>query len=318
MDRFFSNLAGYMDQYAVLPILYHFHWMEWDDLAFDWCLVCIYGLFAVLLTYAICWPAEKFFPIERWTSQKAVLTDVFYTFLNRVGVIPIITFLLFYQAQSWFTGIVVEAGFIPPTLDELIPPLLYHPILTFFIYALILDYADYWRHRLSHSFRAWYALHALHHAQRQMSFWSDDRNHFFDDAISFLWFFTIGLIIGIPPLQFPLLILGLRFIESFSHANIKLSFGPLEYLIVSPRFHRLHHGLRAAGRVSCNYGAVFPIWDILHRTADFSPVWLPTGDAKAPEALATGSYLEQQICGAKMFFRALTARKRPLGGGQPT
>ena len=318
MDRFFSNLAGYMDQYAVLPILYHFHWMEWDDLAFDWCLVCIYGLFAVLLTYAICWPAEKFFPIERWTSQKAVLTDVFYTFLNRVGVIPIITFLLFYQAQSWFTGIVVEAGFIPPTLDELIPPLLYHPILTFFIYALILDYADYWRHRLSHSFRAWYALHALHHAQRQMSFWSDDRNHFFDDAISFLWFFTIGLIIGIPPLQFPLLILGLRFIESFSHANIKLSFGPLEYLIVSPRFHRLHHGLRAAGRVSCNYGGVFPIWDIIHRTADFSPVWLPTGDAKAPEALATGSYLEQQICGAKMFFRALTARKRPLGGGQPT
>jgi len=97
----------------------------------------------------------------------------------------------------------------------------------------------------------------------------------------------------------------LRFIESFSHANIALSFGPLEWLIVSPRFHRLHHGLRAAGRVSCNYGGVFPIWDIIFRTADFSPVYLPTGDAKAPEALATGSYLEQQICGAQMFFKAL-------------
>lgn len=305
MDRFFSNLAGYMDQYAVLPILYHFHWMEWDDLAFDWCLICIYGLFAVILTYAVCWPAEKFFPLERWESHNAVVTDVFYTLLNRVGVVPIITFLLFYQVQSWFTGVVVEAGFIPPTLDQLIPPLLYHPILTFFIYALILDYADYWRHRLSHSFRAWYALHALHHAQRQMSFWSDDRNHIFDDFITFLWFFIIGLLIGIPPLQFPLLILGLRFIESFSHANIKMSFGPLEYLIVSPRFHRLHHGLRAAGRVSCNYGAVFPFWDMLHGTADFSNVWLPTGDAKAPEALATGSYVEQQVTGAKMFFTAL-------------
>jgi sterol desaturase/sphingolipid hydroxylase (fatty acid hydroxylase superfamily) len=305
MDRFLSNLAGYMDQYAVLPVLYHFHWMEWDDLAFDWCLVCLYGLLAVLVTYAICWPAEKFFPIERWTSQKAVLTDVFYTLLNRVGIIPIITFLLFYQAQSWFTGVVVEAGFIPPTLDQLIPPLLYHPVLTFILYAFILDYADYWRHRLSHSFRAWYALHALHHAQRQMSFWSDDRNHFLDDAVTFLWFFAIGLVIGIPPLQFPLLILGLRFIESFSHANIKMSFGPLEYLIVTPRFHRLHHGLRAAGRVSCNYGAVFPFWDMIHGTADFSPVWLPTGDATAPEALATGTYLEQQITGAKMFFKAL-------------
>ena len=310
IDRLFSNLAGIMDQNLVLPVLYHFHWMEWDDLAFDWCLICVYGLFAVILTYAICWPAEKLFPIERWDNQKAVLTDVFYTLLNRVGVVPIITFLLFYEVQTIFTGWLVDAGFIPPTLEELIPPLFGHPFLTFWVYALILDFADYWRHRLSHSFRAWYALHALHHAQRQMSFWSDDRNHLLDDVITFLWFFTIGLAIGIPPLQFPLLILMLRFIESFSHANIALSFGPLEWLIVSPRFHRLHHGLRAAGRNSCNYGGVFPIWDILFRTADFSAVYLPTGDAKAPEALATGSYLEQQVTGAKMFFKALFTQKK--------
>ena len=55
---------------------------------------------------------------------------------------------------------------------------------------------------------------------------------------------------------------------------------------------------------------VFTIWDIIFRTADFSPVWLPTGDAKAPEALATGSYLEQQVCGARMFFNALFAPKK--------
>lgn len=318
IDRLFSNLAGYMDQYAVLPVLYHFHWMEWDDLSFDWCLICVYGLFAVILTYAICWPLEAWRPIERWPSQKAVLTDVFYTLLNRVGVIPVITFLLFYQVQTIFTGTLVDLGFIPPTLDMLIPGLFGHPLLSFFVYALILDFADYWRHRLSHSFRAWYALHALHHAQRQMSFWSDDRNHLLDDAVTFMWFFIIGLAIGIPPLQFPLLILLLRFIESFSHANIALSFGPLEWFIVSPRFHRLHHGLRAAGRHSCNYAAVFPIWDIIFRTADFSATYLPTGDARAPEALATGSYLQQQLCGAKMFVTALFAPRRPLGGGKPT
>jgi sterol desaturase/sphingolipid hydroxylase (fatty acid hydroxylase superfamily) len=314
IDRFFSILAGYMDQYAVLPILYHFHWMEWDDLSFDWCLVCMYGLFAVLVTYAVCWPLEHFFPIERWQSQKAVLTDVFYTLLNRVGVIPIITFLLFYQAQTAFTGWVVDMGFVPPTLDSMIPGLFGHAILTFWVYALILDCADYWRHRLSHVFDSWYALHALHHAQRQMSFWSDDRNHFFDDLIAFVWFFVIGLAIGIPPLQFPLLVLLLRFIESLSHANIKLSFGPLEPILVSPRFHRLHHALRAAGHNSCNYAGVFSLWDVIFRTADFSPVFLPTGDPTAPEALATGGYLEQQICGAKLFFATLFAKRRPLGG----
>jgi sterol desaturase/sphingolipid hydroxylase (fatty acid hydroxylase superfamily) len=305
VDRFFSQIAGALDQDIILPILYRFGWMRWEEVSFDWALVCVYGFFAVVVTYAICWPLEAAFPVERWPNKKAVAVDVFYTFLSRVGVIPVVSFLLFYQVQTQFTAAVVDAGYVPPDLESLIPALFGHPVITFLLYALILDFADYWRHRLSHSFRAWYALHALHHAQRQMSFWSDDRNHIFDDLISFLWFFVVGLAIGIPPLQFPLLILLLRFMESFSHANIRLSFGPFEYLLVSPRFHRRHHALAAAGRRSCNYGAVFPLWDILFRTADFSPVYLPTGDARAPESLATGGYLAQQLTGARLFMKAL-------------
>ncbi len=305
LDRCLSLLAGDIDQALILPILYRFGWMEWADLSFNWALISLYGMFAVALTYAVCWPLEAAFPVEHWQGRKTVWVDMFYTLISRVGVIPVVSFLLFYQVQAEFTGALADAGFIPPTLETLIPPLFGHPVVTFLCYALILDFADYWRHRLSHSIRAWYALHALHHAQRQMSFWSDDRNHLLDDAISFLWFFVIGLAIGIPPLQFPLLLLLLKFMESLSHANIRLSFGPLEYLLVSPRFHRRHHAINAAGRRSCNYGAVFSLWDILFRTADFSDVYLPTGDARAPEALATGGYAAQQLAGLKLFFRSL-------------
>jgi sterol desaturase/sphingolipid hydroxylase (fatty acid hydroxylase superfamily) len=281
--------------------------MAWEEMSFDWALICVYGLFAVVVTYAVCWPLEAAFPVERWTSKKAVAVDVLYTLVSRVGVIPVVSFLLFYQVQVIFTGLLVDHGFIPPDLETLVPALFGHPLATFLVYALILDFADYWRHRLSHSFRAWYALHALHHAQRQMSFWSDDRNHILDDLISFLWFFAIGLAIGIPPLQFPLLILLLRFMESLSHANIRLSFGAIgERLLISPRFHRRHHAMKAAGRRSCNYGAVFPFWDMIFRTADFSNEYLPTGDARAPEALATGSYFAQQWAGAKLFAKAFT------------
>ncbi len=306
LDRFFSLIAGDLDQYLILPVLYHFGWMEWEELAFDWALVCVYGMFAVVVTYAVCWPLEFLRPVERWKSKKAVAVDVLYTVVSRVGVLPVVNFLLFYQLQVWFTGVLVDNGFIPPMLETLIPPLFGHPVVTFLAYALILDFADYWRHRLSHRFRGWYALHALHHAQRQMSFWSDDRNHLLDDVVSFLWFAAIGLLIGIPPLQFPLLILLLRFMESLSHANVKLSFGAVgERLLISPRFHRLHHALRAAGRASCNYGAVFPYWDMLFGTADFANVYLPTGDARAPESMATGGYLAQQWAGLKHFRSAL-------------
>jgi sterol desaturase/sphingolipid hydroxylase (fatty acid hydroxylase superfamily) len=303
LDRFFSIIAGEIDQYLILPVLYHFGWMEWEELSFDWALVCVYGMFAVIVTYLVCWPLEALIPIERWDDRKAVLPDIFYTILSRVGVVPIFSFLVFYQVQVEVNGWLVDMGYIPPTLETLIPGLLGHPALSFFVYALILDCADYWRHRLSHMFRGWYALHALHHAQRQMSFWSDDRNHILDDLISGLWFGVIGLAIGIPPLQFPLLVLFMRFIESLSHANIRLSFGWLgDRILVSPSFHRVHHGLRAAGRVSCNYGAVFPIWDMLFRTADFTVAFPATGDRYAPESMVTGGYLAQQMGGFRHFL----------------
>jgi sterol desaturase/sphingolipid hydroxylase (fatty acid hydroxylase superfamily) len=177
------------------------------------------------------------------------------------------------------------------------------------LYAVILDFAEYWRHRLSHRFRWWRALHSLHHAQRQMTFWSDDRNHLLDDLISFIWFGLIALLIGVPPLQFPLLVLVLRFLESLSHANVRLSFGWLgERLLISPRFHRAHHGVLAAGQRSCNYGAVLPWWDMLFRTADFSRAYVQTGDPSGEEALATGTYVEQQMAGARRFMRAFRRR----------
>ena len=182
-------------------------------------------------------------------------------------------------------------------------------MVTFAIYAVILDCADYWRHRLSHMVRWWWALHSLHHAQRQMTFWSDDRNHVLDDLICALWFGAIALLIGVPPLQFPLLVLVLRFIESLAHANARLSFGRVgERLLISPRFHRAHHGVLAAGQRSCNYGAVFPWWDLLFGTADFSRDYVRTGDPSGEEALHTGGYLQQQWAGLRRLAGVVGGR----------
>jgi sterol desaturase/sphingolipid hydroxylase (fatty acid hydroxylase superfamily) len=251
-------------------------------------------------------PLERWRPVEVWPDRGAVLVDVLYTVLSRVGVLPLFTFVLFYRAQVQLNGWMADQGWVPPTLERLFPALLGQQVLTFLLYAIILDFADYWRHRLSHRFRWWWALHALHHAQRQMTFWSDDRNHLLDDAIAFVWFGFIALLIGVPPLQFPLLVLVLRFLESLSHANVRLSFGALgERVLISPRFHRAHHGVLAAGQRSCNYGSVLPWWDMLFGTADFSREYGRTGDPSGDEAMATGSYMAQQLSGLRRFGRAL-------------
>ena len=145
-----------------------------------------------------------------------------------------------------------------------------------------------------------------------MTFWTDDRNHLLDDLLSALWFGGVALAIGISPFQYPLLVLVLRFIESLSHANARLSFGLLgERLIVSPRFHRLHHGILAAGKQSCNYGAVFPWWDMLFGTADFSNGLVTTGDPTAPEALVSGTYADQQWAGIRSMVQTMIPPRAP-------
>ena len=303
-----DRVAGLLQEHLLVPLLWQFDAMEWEDFSYGWALFAVYGVVQVALTCAVCIPLERWRPVERWSDRSRVSVDILYTLLARVGLLPLFTFVLFWQAQMALNGWLTDHGWIPPTLERAIPFLLGRPTLTFLAYAVILDFADYWRHRLSHMVRWWWALHSLHHAQTQMTFWSDDRNHVADDLIGAAWFGLIGLLIGIPPMQFPLLILVLRFLESLSHANARVGFGRIgERLLISPRFHRAHHGVLAAGQRSCNYGAILPWWDMLFGTADFSRAYVRTGDPLAEPALASGSWLQQQVAGLR---RMLGRRRR--------
>ncbi len=304
----FALAAGWLHEHLLIPILYAIGLMRWEETAQNWALFAVYGVIQVGLTLAICLPLEQWRPAETWPDRGAIGVDIFYTLLSRVGVLPLVTFVMFYKIQVSLNGWITDHGWIPPTLEGLVPTLIGFPVLSFVIYAIILDGADYWRHRVSHQMRWWWALHSLHHAQRQMTFWSDDRNHILDELLSFVWFGVIALLIGVPPLQFPLLVLLLRFVESLSHANTSIRFGSLgERLVISPRFHRAHHGVRAAGQRSCNYGAVLPWWDMLFGTADFSRDFVRTGDPTGEEALATGTWWAQQRAGLRRFMRAVGA-----------
>ena len=281
--------------------------MEWEEVAFNWALFACYGVGQVALTLAVCLPLERWRPVERLAGPEGGLGGrILYTLLSRVGVLPLVTFVLFYTLQVWHDRVADGPRLCVRRCWSIAVPALLPGIRCrrSCCYAVILDFAEYWRHRLSHRFRWWWALHSLHHAQRQMTFWSDDRNHLVDEVIGTVWFLAIGLLIGIPPLQFPLLVLMLRFLESLSHANARVSFGWLgDRLLISPRFHRAHHGVLAAGQRSANYGAILPWWDMLFRTADFDRTYVETGDPSGEEALATGTYAEQQMAGLRRMLR---------------
>ena len=190
---------------------------------------------------------------------------------------------------------------IPWKLEDALPFLNNSTWLSFFFYLVILDFVAYWLHRAQHQLNLWWALHSLHHSQREMSFWSDDRNHLLDDFAMDGIFALVALLIGVAPAQFITIIIATRVIESLSHANLKLSFGRIgEYLLVSPRFHRIHHGIGVGHEGNArgvNFAVLFPIWDVIFRTANFENSYPPTGirDQLDGEEYGRGFWAQQWL-----------------------
>jgi sterol desaturase/sphingolipid hydroxylase (fatty acid hydroxylase superfamily) len=306
----YTDATGWIFEHALQPLLYVLGLMDWAEDAYAWLDFALFGLFGIAVAWAVCRPLEAWRPVEPVSQRGAVRTDMLYTFMNRLGLLPLLAFVFLASIQAAWEGWLTEAGLLPPTLEELVPLLRDHPVLAFAAYVVILDFGEYWRHRAQHTFRWWWALHAIHHAQRQMTFWTDDRNHVLDDVIAAVWFGAIALLIGVPPGQFPVIVLVLRLAESLSHANVRLDYGRLgERMLVSPRFHRLHHAPLSAGAQGRNYAVLLPIWDWVFGTGDFQRgVFSPTGAPEEPEALASGGWLRQQAVGLRRMVGAIAGR----------
>lgn len=267
----FVLVQGWLLDHVVQPPLLALGLGSYLEIAFDGVEFFLYGVLQLSIAYLLLRPLEYIRPIEHWPDRKAVRVDVLYTFLDRLGIVPLAVFALlsplFMNLESWLRF----HDIIPPQLEDAFPSLENYPLFSFFIYLVILDFAEYWRHRLSHTLRWWWALHVIHHSQRQMSLWTDSRNHLLDDLIGGAWFALIALCIGVPPGHFVGLMVAVRIVENLSHVNARLSFGWLgERLLVSPRYHRWHHAVKLPEgrqyRHGCNFAILFPIWDRLFRT----------------------------------------------------
>jgi sterol desaturase/sphingolipid hydroxylase (fatty acid hydroxylase superfamily) len=227
------------------------------------------------------WPAE---PVQ---DTRAVRVDVVYTLIQRLGLFKLAMFFSFdwLFEQAW--GSLRSLGAPTWHLDQFWPGVSDVAWVSFLIYLVVFDFVNYWIHRGQHQLPRWWALHSLHHSQRQMTMWSDNRNHLLDDVLTSLALSVVAVLIGVGPGQFVALVALGQLSENFQHANLRIWFGRVgERLWVSPRFHRRHHSIgigheterQGQSRLGgCNYGVLLPCWDMLFGTADFTPRFDPTG-----------------------------------------
>jgi sterol desaturase/sphingolipid hydroxylase (fatty acid hydroxylase superfamily) len=276
-----------------------------------WLFFAACGVFELCLSTLLCSPIERFWPLTSWTQRNPIAADVTYAFFVRIVLFPLVAYFEFSWLREQFDGFLLTHSLVPLSLTALVPALVPRPAVVFFANFAILDVSDYWRHRLSHRYAWWYGIHSVHHAENQMTFWSDERTHVLEDTITYVWLIAVGIAIGVPSFQFPFLILCFRFVGSMAHSNTRISYGWLgNRVLVSPRFHRTHHALNAAGRRSCNFGTALPWWDMLFGTARFHDNTIETGDAGAEPAMVTGSWGQQQVAGFRRMVRLARRAKK--------
>jgi len=279
---------------AIQPIMYSFgmgNLLEDGYAATGWLLV---GLIQIAVMLAIIGPLQRWRPVEPMVDAASIRTDVIYTLVHRLGLFRV---ALFFSVEPLFDdlfGMLRAAGFGTVHIDQLMTGVSDHPFLSFALYLVVFDFFDYWIHRGQHAFNWWWNLHSLHHAQRQMTMWSDNRNHLLDDVLRDSLLVVLGQLIGVGPGQFVALVAITQLSESLQHANVRMHFGRLgERLWVSPRFHRLHHSIglgherkaegdrlhgdRSPALGGHNFGVLLPWWDVLFRTGNFELRYDPTG-----------------------------------------
>ena len=276
----FTQTHAWVFEHGVQPWLFSFGAMRFQEegyLATEWFLL---GMIQIFALYVLVRPLERFAPAEHWENRQQTRVDFLYTALNRLGLIPLAVFLLLSPVVDDTTMQLRDLGITPFQLEHAWTGVTDIAVVGFLLYLVVLDFTDYWVHRAQHRWRWWWALHAVHHSQRQMSLWTDDRNHLLDEFVREALKACLALAIGVEPAQFVGLLIATRMLQSLQHANVRWSLGPLGRLIVSPIFHRRHHaiGVGHEGRHrGCNFAVLFPLWDMVFRTADYSREVQPTG-----------------------------------------
>jgi sterol desaturase/sphingolipid hydroxylase (fatty acid hydroxylase superfamily) len=285
----FGSLQQALFEGAVQPLVFALGAGNLLEDAFagtGWFLVGVLQIAVMLLLFGT---LERVRPVESVTDRAAIRVDVLYTLLHRLGLFRLLLFFCVDPLWDRLFGSLRLAGVPSWNLDEWIAPwgpgVTDNALVAFIAYLVVFDAIDYWLHRGQHGLRWWWSLHAVHHSQRQMTMWSDNRNHLLDDLLRDSVMVLAARAIGIAPEQFVAVVACTQLLESLSHANVRLWFGTaFERVLVSPRYHRLHHSIslghesrRRGAHDAHNFAVLFPIWDMLFGTANFEHRFDATG-----------------------------------------
>ncbi|WP_431858933.1 sterol desaturase family protein [Azospirillum sp.] len=138
---------------------------------------------------------------------------------------------------------------------------------------LVLDFAVYLQHVLSHRLPLLWRLHRVHHADLDIDVSSGLRFHPVEILLSLAWKAAVVVALGADPWVVVAFEAVLNGSSLFTHANLRLPErldAALRRLVCTPDMHRVHHSVERA-ETDTNYGFFLSVWDRLCGTYHAAP-----------------------------------------------
>ena len=148
--------------------------------------------------------------------------------------------------------------------------------LQFLEIMFLTDLVQYGFHRAFHQLPWLWKFHSVHHSAQAMDWLAGSRMHLFE--VIFLRSFTTlpMYVLGFAESALYAYIFMVYLLSVFIHANLRVPFGFLQYVIATPRFHHWHHGIEPEA-IDVNFAIHFPVIDMVFGTWHMPGDRWPTG-----------------------------------------
>jgi sterol desaturase/sphingolipid hydroxylase (fatty acid hydroxylase superfamily) len=133
---------------------------------------------------------------------------------------------------------------------------------------VLIDYSNYIWHILLHKIPFLWRFHLVHHTDLDLDVTTAFRFHFGELIGSVFFRGAAVLLVGASPLIVLIYEIVFEAATQFHHSNTKIPFvfeRILNYLIVTPRMHGIHHSM-IKKETDSNYSVIFSCWDRIHKT----------------------------------------------------
>ena len=237
--------------------------MDWLNFFAD-----LLNLKIVLIACLIFVPLERVLAMHpgQKTFRRGWWNDVIYLFVNswliKLGLLVVIA-----------STMAISKWLIPPSALAAVAAQPYW--LQIIEVIVVADLGFYFTHRMFHAIPALWKFHQIHHSIEELDWLAATRVHPVDQIITKGVSLIPVLAFGFSEAAIVVFAVLYQWQSILIHSNVRIGFGPLRWLIVSPEFHHWHHSNDRVARDK-NFAGQLSVLDMVFGTAHMPHGQLPS------------------------------------------